>query len=340
MPKIRLGGIKVFEKRACLFQCGRDGAHTLGDICSRLALDRINLGLLIHVADFEGLESITAASMKSIDSAFRCASGKISPEASDREQTLADAYRISIFPHDQRPDVTALLVRLLADKRIKPYAVGSSPSAMTVIVSSSDFQTAMEGIFDVFAFHAFDSYAGWQAACGGRAESLLKYVRLPFHEEIITIYDFEYRAGLDLWRAKLPLGKLRDFAAFLSSLDSSGLRMPFLVSASPSGEENISFSFLFEAAHHDIIEQTPAGTSSGLFRLGPVSVFFLHGPHFGDRYGIANALVKSLRGAGVPLLALSCAVSSISLVVRSGDSDQTIRALDSVFKTPSGRLAP
>ena len=45
-------------------------------------------------------------------------------------------------------------------------------------------------------------------------------------------------------------------------------------------------------------------------RLTPVAGIFLHGPHFGDRYGIAHTLVAALEKAHIKLLALSCTISS------------------------------
>jgi hypothetical protein len=336
MVKIRLGGIKVFEKRACLFPLCRSGADALDDICSRLAADRINLGLLIHIAEFGTGESLTAASVKSIEAFSVYVNGKTRQSGCNVEKALADACRVSIFPHDQRPEVTAALIRVLADNGIKPYALGSSSSALTVVVSSSDFQSSMERLFDAFTFRAYDSYDDWQVAYQGQ-EELLNDVRCSYHEQVITIYDFAHRTDLDLWSVKLPLDLLGDFGASLSGLNQFRLRMPFLVSISPPSEEDLYFSFLFEAVHHDRVEQALARSLPDLdfFCLGPVTVFFLHGPHFGDRYGIANALVRALQKVGVPLLALSCAVSSISLVVEAGESNQTIKALNSVFQTPA-----
>jgi aspartokinase len=68
-----------------------------------------------------------------------------------------------------------------------------------------------------------------------------------------------------------------------------------------------------------------------------VSVLFLHGPHFGDRYGIADAFVTALRNGDIPILALSCAVSSISAIIAGNDPDKAIEVLSTRFQTPSGK---
>jgi aspartokinase len=70
---------------------------------------------------------------------------------------------------------------------------------------------------------------------------------------------------------------------------------------------------------------------------GPVSVLFVHGPHFGDRYGIANAFITALRNADIPILALSCAVSSISAVIEGNDPGKALEALSARFQTPCGK---
>jgi aspartokinase len=59
---------------------------------------------------------------------------------------------------------------------------------------------------------------------------------------------------------------------------------------------------------------------------------FLHGPHFGDRYGIAYTLVTTLEEAQVPLLALSCTVSSISLIIRQPDLMRAVQVLGKSFE--------
>ena len=62
MSKVRLGGIKAFEKRAYLTSLCPSGDDALGDICSRLAAERINLSFLTHIADTGKNESLTAVS--------------------------------------------------------------------------------------------------------------------------------------------------------------------------------------------------------------------------------------------------------------------------------------
>ncbi|MGO9530538.1 MAG: ACT domain-containing protein [Syntrophobacteraceae bacterium] len=337
MSTIRLGGVKVFENRAYLCSSCRSG-DALDSICSVLAGDRINLGLLTHIANAVPGESITAACAKS-DGSF---SGYIFGKAGQGECKTAeiekDVSRISIFPHDQRPEVAASLLAVLDANAIKPYGFASSPSAITVVVSSPDFNIAMERLFDAFAFSAWGSYSQWQAACR-MDEQQHSEVRCSYNEQIIAVYGITRQTGLDLYNVSLPTEYIGRFGSFLSILGELDLKLPFLVSNSAPGEKSIHFSFALRSDQRQRAGQAFDNHLPGreYSCRGPVSALFVHGPHFGDRYGIANAFVKALRNAGIPILALSCAVSSISAVIGGDDPGKAVDALYSRFQTPVGQ---
>ncbi len=337
MSRIGVGGIKVIENRAYLYSSCRSGADLLGNICSILAGSRINMGMLTHVAD-DGLgESITAASAKN---ALSFSGYMVEVAGSGRCRTAeieSSISRISLFPHDQRPDITASLITVLGAAAIKPHGFATSPSAVTVVVSSSDFDVAMESLFDSFAFPSCGSYSQWQAD-RRMDEQQLSEVKCSYKEQIVTIYGFSRQTGLYLWNVSLPLECMSGFGAFLSELGELGFKLPFLISNSAPGTNGIHFSFALGEDRHERAGQAFDKHLPGrdIFCLGPVSVLFLHGPHFGDRYAIADTFVTALRNGGIPILALSCAVSSISAVIAGNDPDKAIEVLNTRFQTPGG----
>jgi aspartokinase len=334
MSRIRLGGIKVIENRAYICSACRSG-DALETICSVLAAGRVNLGLLTHMTGDVPGESITAACAKS-EGSF---SGYILESAGRGECKTAeiekDVSRISIFPHDQRPEVAASLLSVLDANAIKPYGFASSPSAITIVVSSQDFNIAMERLFDAFAFSAWGSYGQWRAACR-MDEQQLSEVRCSYNEQVIAVYGITSQADLDLYDVSLPIEYTGRFGSFLSVLGELGLKLPFLVSNSAPREKDIHFLFALSADQRQRAGQAFENRlpGRGYSCRGPVSALFVHGPHFGDRYGIANAFITALRNAGIPILALSCAVSSISAVIAGNDPDKAVEALNSRFQTP------
>jgi hypothetical protein len=335
MPKMRLGGVKALENHAYLTSLCRGGEDTLGDICSRLAADRINLSLLSHVADTGTRESITNACTEGADGFSSYVHWKESHGECSIGKLLPDISLISVFPHDQKPSVTGSLIGVLASTGIVPYGFASSPSAMTTLLSPSDSKGLIGGLFDNFEFQSYASALDWQSAYRSQ-EKPLKEVVCSYQEKIIKIYNVTHHVDLDLWHIALPLHYMADFGKVLSGLDELKLKMPFLISNCSPDNQEISFSFCLAFAHRDHVKQALHQNLPGLdaFCLGPVSLLFLLGPHFGDRYGIANTLLRVLRNAGIPLLALSYTVSSFSLVIQGNDPDQTMAALDSNFQIP------
>ncbi|MGC8492108.1 MAG: hypothetical protein ACP5SH_10260 [Syntrophobacteraceae bacterium] len=336
MSRTRLGGVKVIENRAWLNSVCRTGGDPLASICSTFAAGRINLGMLTHVADNGCGQSITAASAKNAS----CFSGYMI-EAVDsgncREAEVEDdAARVSVFPHGQRPEIAASVISLLGGGAIKPYGLASSPSAMTIVVSSSDFEAAMERIFASFDFTACASYDEWRALCR-MDEQQLSVVRFSYDEQVITTYGFMRQAGLDLWSCSLPVEEIDRFGSFLYELGELRSKLPFLISTTALTEEIVYFSFALGVELREKASQMlekHLSRSDGC-RTGPVSVIFVHGPHFGDRYGIARAFTSALREGGVSILALSCAVSSISAVIAGSDPDRAVECLKTRFQTPA-----
>jgi aspartokinase len=337
MSKIRLGGVKVVERRAYLYSSCRSEVDPLGNLCSILAADKVNIGLLTHVGDNGYGESITAASAKS----SHCFSGYIlrvaGSDARYTAETEGDISRISIFPHNQRPEIAGSLITILEAGAIRPYGIASSPSAVTVVLSSSDLETAMERLFDFFEFPACTSYGEWQAVYR-MDEHQLSAVRFSYSEHIVTIYGFTSQTGLDLWNLSVQIESMGGFGAFLSQLGELGFKLPFLVSHSAPAEKVIHFSFTLDEGRRELANEAldrclPA---RNCYCRRPVSLIFVHGPHFGDRYGIADAFVSALRDGGIPVLALSCAVSSISAVIEGNEPDKAVGALSARFQTPRG----
>jgi aspartokinase len=283
-------------------------------------------------------KSITAVCAKSAVSFSGYIEEQVRPSECETWDIKSEVCRISIFPHDQRPEVTGSLVAVFDVNAIEPCAFASSPSAVTVVVCSSDFHVMMEKLFGSFSFPDGGSYLEWRAV-RRMDEQLLSEVRCSYSEHIITIYGIARQTGLDLWDVSLPIEHMGWFGAFLSGLGELDVKLPFLVSNSASLEKGIHFSFALRADLREKVGQAldkhPPGCDHSC--RGPVSALFVHGPHFGDRYGIANTFVTVLRNADIPLLALSCTVSTVSAVIEGNDPTKAVEVLSTRFQIPDRR---
>ncbi|UCG11175.1 MAG: ACT domain-containing protein [Deltaproteobacteria bacterium] len=336
MSKIKLRGLKLLEGGAQVVSTspGDDNFLATG-VCSPLALNKINLTFLNHVASDGSGSCITAICTEG--SAGRAAASLIEARQG-RGATVElhkDVSTVSVFTHDQRPQVAGGLLEVLARRKITLQAMASSPSAVSAVVSSADTEKTIGALFDAFEFPAYRSPSDWYGAYEGK-EHLLRKIIASYQEKVIRIYDIVQQSELDLWSLAVDLSEVGDLGAALVALGRMGIRMPFII-ALPSPENRMVFNFCFpggqDAPIREGLSSWFGNTSSA--RQSRVAVLYIHGPHFGDRYGIAHTLVKALENRGVSLLSMGCTVSSISTTIREQDLAAAIRALESTFNRSS-----
>jgi len=335
--KIRLGGIKILEGRSHLISSCRGGESALPDICARLAASRINLATLTHVADNGKRDAVTSVSTEGTEGFSSYFLMKLDQARGAVVRMQSDVTILSIFPHDQKPQVTGALLSFLGREGIRPQGLASSPSAMTILISAMDMEKVIDGLFEAFDFSAYRSPFDWHAAYRGK-EQVFKEIICSYEEQVIKIYGVASQPDLDFWHMALPFSQLSRVGDALISFAGQGFKLPFLVGQS-GPEMSLLMGFCLASGHREQIRRILASHLPGvnLSRDDSVTVVSLHGPHFGDRYGIAYALVKTLHDAAVQALAISCAVSSISLVVLTSELERALQAIESVFAVPSTR---
>ena len=336
MTKIKLRGLKLLEGGAKVVTFLPGGVNLLATgVCSPLALNKINLTYLTHVSSHESAGYITALCTEG--SAGRAAAALVESNhgPSGAVRLLEDVSALSIFPHEQKPQVIGELLRTLVRKGISLRGMASSPSAVSSIFSTAETEAAIKGIFDAFEFPAYRSPSDWYAAYEGK-EHLLKKIIASYQEKVIRIYDIVQQSDLDLWSLTADQSDLGDLGSALITLGQSEIRMPFVI-ALPSLENRLSFSFCLPEGEEAQIKELFSSHlgNTELARHSQVVALYIHGPHFGDRYGIAHVLVKALESKGVSLLALGCAVSSISIIIRKQDLVTAVQALEASFQKSS-----
>lgn len=151
-----------------------------------------------------------------------------------------------------------------------------------------------------------------------------------YWEPIIRTYGFEVREGFTL--AQLPLSSpgtdtLGQWAALQDDADAE------LVMAAAAHHADTTLALwvvLGGDAAAALRQQAPSHTTL----IHPVDVVHFHGPHFGDRYGIANAALSALDQSGVQLLLMGCTGASVYLAVPGGTGAQAVLGLRAAFTTP------
>ncbi len=337
LSKIKVGGLKILEEGAGVASSFPVGAqHLMKGICSPLARNKINLTYLSHVAGAFGQEDYTvfctdlAAGMTSFTQV------KSHTSSSGHVSLHAPTCIISLYPHNKRSDIKGGFIRALGRARVMVLSLASSPSAISAVLSSQAKDRAMERLFSIFQFSGYSTPAEFYAM-QRPPEALVREVVAAYQEKVIKIYQLIQQTDLDLWSFSIPSSMiLENLGSALMAMGERGLKIPFLV-ALPGPEDRFIGSFCTAMERGEEVaslleDHIPVIPPD---RLSPMAALFFHGPHFGDRYGIADTLVKALERVKVSLVALSCTVSSISLIIRHKDLSAAVQVLTETFEEQS-----
>ena len=140
-----------------------------------------------------------------------------------------------------------------------------------------------------------------------------------YWEPKVRTYGFQVQENLRVWLLDIRADRLGDWGERLAGIGDAELSYRWLM-AQP-GEAGRTTLWLIcddagaERVARFIEAQTPADGDFGAELHAPVDVVFFQGPHYGDRYGIADFTCKALQAQQIPLLAMICCVNSVNLVL-------------------------
>jgi aspartokinase len=332
-----VGGLKIIEAGACLVYSSPGAEFRLGpQVTEPLAQNRINLSFLTHVAGDRTSLCVTQTEGEGTLAHLKNLAGR-----EDTFQLQPDTAIIAVYPHNKGADIIGGFIRSLARSKSIVYGLASSPSAITGILESRRKVKVVAQLFQDFQFSSFATVDEFFAAQEIPEEYVRKVVA-TYQEKRIKVYWITPQADLDLWAVSIPSADiLEEIADLLTKFGDFGLTIPFLVAIPRlrTGELLFAFSTGRSSASEDqggLIRELLHKRLPGLrpMRLTPVAGIFLHGPHFGDRYGIAHALVEGLEKAHVSILALSCTISSISVIIRQQELAPALLVLGQIFEAP------
>jgi len=68
--------------------------------------------------------------------------------------------------------------------------------------------------------------------------------------------------------------------------------------------------------------------------ISPVELISFHGPHFGDRYGIADTAFKALDSQDIPVLISACSGATVYIVLPENVLSTAMHFLSNAFEVP------
>jgi aspartokinase len=162
-------------------------------------------------------------------------------------------------------------------------------------------------------------------------------ITAAYWEARIKTYGFHRVTDLSLFELDVESSKMSVLGHTLCRMGEEGIPLVLAFSWITLREFSACFVVprLFEGTTRDLLRRAVNSCSEGIARRDlPVEVVYFYGPHFGDRYGIAEAALRALAGSGIQTTATVCSGSCVYLVLPDGGSGEAVRVLSETFEIP------
>jgi aspartokinase len=158
-----------------------------------------------------------------------------------------------------------------------------------------------------------------------------------YWENKIKTYGFQIEYELSLFQLSITPHELASLGSALIN-EPGDIHFSWVLVQQPSRHVFSIYILLgqkWEQPMQALLERYRKNSGSLDLRTeSPVEMIFFHGPHFGDRYGIADKALSTLREKGLPILAASCTGASVYIIVPEPRSAEVRDILSGVFDTP------
>ena len=157
-------------------------------------------------------------------------------------------------------------------------------------------------------------------------------------EPVIKTYGFLVKTGLSLMRISYPADQMTAWGERIQKSDLKSGCLLMAVGHAFDGKR-IHLSLLFENSTIDgdknnletLLKKEPR---TSLHVDNPVELIYFQGPHYGDRYGIADAAFRPFTKKMLTILACGCTGASIYIVVPENKAQIAVNLLSEKFAVP------
>jgi aspartokinase len=151
-------------------------------------------------------------------------------------------------------------------------------------------------------------------------------------------YGFKEIIDLTLLDIEVKPGKMAQWGLWLMELADLGVGF-HLILAKYSTHQNLRLYILLEKLWTDRVlsyigEKIDPDSQKDLNVKYLVELIVFQGPHFGDRYGIADTAFKALDGQGVPVLLTVCSGAAVYIVLPEKKIQEATSLLREAFEVP------
>jgi len=162
-----------------------------------------------------------------------------------------------------------------------------------------------------------------------------------YREERVKTYGFQIAVDLALFEVKLDAQSICPFGVKIYSL--AKFHPVFHLVAASTFIDGLFVCYILLPAKDEsnfmkyVLLNGDFEESKTVLVTSPVDLIYFQGPHYGDRYGIAETALGALARASIPVLVTACSQSCIYLVLPGAMGPKAKRSLAEVFEVPRKR---
>lgn len=160
-----------------------------------------------------------------------------------------------------------------------------------------------------------------------------------YKEDRVKVYGITERTGLCLIVLCFPVSQIQEWGQRISELESRLKR--FELCTYHAGKQNrTEIHLLIDLNDTDLLvkmlRKWLKNDQNATFIIKePVEMLYLHGPHFQDRFGIADIAFHALLESDIEILVSGCAGTSMYLVTPANQSRNGAKILSDTFLIPT-----
>jgi len=160
-----------------------------------------------------------------------------------------------------------------------------------------------------------------------------------YWEARVKVYSLTEKPGLAMGVLFFPTQRTGYWSGRLMELEASLNRFE-LVTCHGAEEGRMQLSVVIEASGRDtllkLMDDWLQGEPSAQFMIEEqVDLVFLHGPHFQDRFGIADTAFSALAKNNIRIMLSGCAGTSMYLVFAGDEGSTAMKILTDTFLIPT-----
>jgi len=263
---------------------------------------------------------------------------KISSEVTTSVGTL------TLFPHQASLNILGLVLTIFGQHELPVYGMNSSISALAINTDYHRLDEVAQLLKSAFLLP--ENHAPFRqhlpAAISDEQETsnqedLIVETAATYWESIIKIYGSSIKTDLVLTTLSFPVDRLTVLGEHLQEIEN-GLGRFEMTAMQKVDDHTLQFILLYESGHEQsyrhVLSDVADNFSISMAVNEPVELLYFHGPHFQDRFGVADAALGTLRKHHLQVLVAGCSGTSIYLITEEKKVQVIAEALNTVFSVP------